>query len=182
MIPDSTKDDILKAMKNFDAEYRGKPYWRGWKKKRQHKYAIFYMEKVYPVKMIIKMATDYPQAQFSGGREANLYIEKLGFQIKTLRERRDLIFTRLNEMEGINVYKPEAAFYIFPMIDLNQFKWKTDKEFVFDYLRQKHVLTVFGSGFGPYGENGFRMVYLPTLDEISIAMERLEELLKENRI
>jgi len=65
---------------------------------------------------------------------------------------------------------------------MDQFKWKNDKEFVFDYLRQKHILTVFGSGFGPFGNNGFRMVYLPTLEEIDIAMNRLDELLRENRI
>ena len=56
------------------------------------------------------------------------------------------------------------------------------EEFVFDYLRKKHILTVFGSGFGPFGNDGFRMVYLPTLEEINIAMNRLEELLRENRI
>ncbi len=102
--------------------------------------------------------------------------------IHTLKERRDLMYSRLVEMEGISVYKPKAAFYIFPHIDLSLYKWKDDKEFVYDYLQQKHVLTVFGSGFGPSGENCFRMVYLPTLAEIEDAMNRLEELLKENRV
>jgi len=102
--------------------------------------------------------------------------------IQKLRDRRDLMYRRLTEMEGITVYKPEAAFYIFPVLDLEQFRWKSDKEFVFDLLRNKHVLTVFGSGFGPYGENGFRMVFLPTLNQIEIAMDRIEELLNEFRI
>ncbi len=102
--------------------------------------------------------------------------------IKALKDRRDLIYKRLSEMEGISVFNPEAAFYIFPMIDMDQFKWKNDKEFVFDYLRKKHVLTVFGSGFGPFGENGFRMVYLPSLEEIDSAMNKLADLLNENRI
>ncbi len=102
--------------------------------------------------------------------------------IEMLRERRDLMFNRLEEMEGITVFKPEAAFYIFPVLDMEQFTWKNDKEFVFDLLRKKHVLTVFGSGFGPYGENGFRMVYLPTLQQIDDAMNRLEDLLNVSRI
>ncbi len=102
--------------------------------------------------------------------------------VQMLKERRDLIYKRLAEMEGITVYKPEAAFYIFPMINMDLFKWKNDKEFVFDYLKTKHVLTVFGSGFGPFGENGFRMVYLPTLEEIAEAMDRLSDLLDKNRI
>ncbi|MHA1199161.1 MAG: aminotransferase class I/II-fold pyridoxal phosphate-dependent enzyme [Candidatus Heimdallarchaeaceae archaeon] len=102
--------------------------------------------------------------------------------IKALKDRRDLMYKRLSEMEGISVFKPEAAFYIFPMIAMDQFKWKNDKEFVFDFLRKKHVLTVFGSGFGPFGEDGFRMVYLPSLEEIESAMNKLDDLLNENRI
>lgn len=102
--------------------------------------------------------------------------------IQALKERRDLMYGRLSEMEGISVYKPEAAFYIFPVLAMEDFKWKNDKEFVFDLLRKKHILTVFGSGFGPYGQNGFRMVYLPILEQIEEAMNRLEEFLKENRI
>ena len=101
--------------------------------------------------------------------------------IQALRERRDLMYGRLSEMKGISVYKPEAAFYIFPVLAMEDFNWKNDKEFVFDLLRKKHILSVFGSGFGPYGENGFRMVYLPKLDQIEIAMNRLEDLLRENR-
>jgi len=102
--------------------------------------------------------------------------------IRILRERRDLMFKRLTEMEGITVFKPEAAFYIFPVLNMERFTWKNDKEFVFDLLRKKHVLSVFGSGFGPYGENGFRMVYLPTLQQIEDAMNRLEDLLNISRI
>ncbi len=112
-------------------------------------------------------------------QDLNTYLPQT---IKALKDRRDLMYIRLVEMEGISVYKPEAAFYIFPMLSMDQFKWKDDKEFVFDYLRQKHVLTVFGSGFGPFGKNGFRMVYLPSLEEIDSAMDKLEDLLNENRI
>lgn len=102
--------------------------------------------------------------------------------IKELRDRRNLMYERLVEMDGISVYKPEAAFYIFPVLNLDIFQWKDDKEFVYDFLKKKHVLSVFGSGFGPFGKNGFRMVYLPTLEEIDTAMNRLEELLKENTV
>ena len=112
-------------------------------------------------------------------KDQNSYLPET---IKELRDRRDLMYERLSKIDGISVYKPEAAFYIFPVLDLEKFKWENDKEFVFDYLKKKHVLTVFGSGFGPFGKNGFRMVYLPTLEEIEIAMNRLEELLDENRI
>ncbi len=101
--------------------------------------------------------------------------------ITTLKERRDVMYKRLHEMEGISVYKPKAAFYIFPKIDLELFDWKTDQEFVYSFLREKHVLTVFGSGFGPYGKNHFRMVYLPPEEQIEIAMDKLDSLLREHK-
>lgn len=111
-------------------------------------------------------------------KDQNTYLPET---IRALKQRRDLMYSRLSEMEGISVYKPEAAFYIFPVLSMDEFNWNNDKEFVFDLLRKKHILTVFGSGFGPFGKNGFRMVYLPTLEEIEESMNRLDQLLKENR-
>jgi len=110
--------------------------------------------------------------------DQSVYLPKV---IEDLRKRRDLMYNRLKEMDGISVYKPQAAFYIFPVLNMEQFTWKNDKEFVIDFLKKKHVLTVFGTGFGPYGKNGFRMVFLPTAEEIDESMNRLEEILKENR-
>jgi len=84
MIPECTRDDILNAMKIFDAEKRNDKRWIGWENKRQHCWAIAYETKMYPVKEIIRMATGGKSP--SGGKAANKYAGKRGFEIARLQE------------------------------------------------------------------------------------------------
>ena len=93
-----------------------------------------------------------------------------------LRKRRDFSYKRLNEIEGISTAKPNGAFYIFPRIEaMDSGIWKTDKDFVLDFLHEEHVLVVHGSGFcSTYGKNHFRAVILPTLETLEQAFNKLE--------
>ena len=98
--------------------------------------------------------------------------------VAKLRSRRDLIYKRLNEIEGISAQKPEAAFYIFPKIE-NLGKYKNDKEFILALLREEDVVGVFGSGFGKeFGDGYFRLVFLSQEELIEEAMNRLERFMK----
>lgn len=101
--------------------------------------------------------------------------------IKKLRERRDFSYKRLNEIPGISTAKPDAAFYIFPQIKQDAMKkggWKNDKEFVLDLLHTKNVLAVHGSGFGGYGENHIRIVFLPEMKVLAEIYDRLDDFMK----
>ncbi|MHA2379916.1 MAG: aminotransferase class I/II-fold pyridoxal phosphate-dependent enzyme [Candidatus Thorarchaeota archaeon] len=94
--------------------------------------------------------------------------------MKKLRERRDLIWKRLNAIDSVSTRLPQAAFYIMPKIELRG-RWKDDTEFVLDVLRETGVVFVPGSGFGAaYGTGHFRSVYLPPPDMIATAMDKLE--------
>lgn len=98
--------------------------------------------------------------------------------VAKLRSRRDLIYKRLNEIEGISTQKPEAAFYIFPHID-NLGKYKNDKEFILALLKEEGVVGVFGSGFDKtYGNDHFRLVFLSPDEIIDKAMNKLENFMK----
>ena len=98
-----------------------------------------------------------------------------------LRARRDYIMKRLDEMRRLSYTKPKGAFYIFPKIDLNGSRWKNDVDFVMDLLKKTGVLSVYGSGFGKkYGQEHFRMVFLPRLEMLEEAMNRLENFMKNN--
>ncbi len=99
---------------------------------------------------------------------------------RRLRERRDLIVRRLNEIDSVSTTVPQAAFYIMPKIDLNG-RWKDDYEFVLDVLDKTGVVFVPGSGFCPtYGAGHFRSVFLPPSEMIAEAMDRLEGFMSEH--
>ena len=103
------------------------------------------------------------------------YLEKY---MKKLRERRDYIYKRVQEIPGISAQKPQGAFYIFPRID-ERSKWKNDFDFVMDVLHEAHVLFVHGSGFGHAGDWHFRIVFLPPVDVLEEAMDRFEAFMRK---
>ena len=102
------------------------------------------------------------------------YITKFVSEIKT---HRDYVVKRLNAMNNISCSNPQGAFYAFPKIENN--KSGSDKEFVLELLKQKGVLTVHGSGFGAqYGSGHFRVVYLPNMEILESAMNKIEDFVR----
>ena len=98
--------------------------------------------------------------------------------VSELKKRRDLVVKRLNSIPGLSCPNPQGAFYAFPKIEDNRFG--TDKEFVQKLLESKGVLTVHGSGFGEkYGSGHFRLVYLPSLEILDSAMNKIEEFVSQ---
>lgn len=98
--------------------------------------------------------------------------------VSEIKKRRDLVVKRLNSMPGLSCPNPKGAFYAFPKIEDDRFG--TDKEFVQKLLEQKGVLTVHGSGFGEkYGSGHFRLVYLPSLEVLDSAMNKIEEFVSQ---
>lgn len=89
-------------------------------------------------------------------------------------EQREYITERLNSIPGITAVKPKAAFYIFPKIDIKKFKIHNDEKFILDFLKEQHVLMVHGGGFNWGQPDHFRIVYLPRVDELKMAMDKLE--------
>jgi aspartate/methionine/tyrosine aminotransferase len=98
--------------------------------------------------------------------------------VSEVKKRRDLVVKRLNSMPGLSCPNPRGAFYAFPKIEDKKFG--TDKEFVQNLLESKGVLTVHGSGFGEkYGSGHFRLVYLPNLEILDSAMNKIEEFVSQ---
>ncbi len=98
------------------------------------------------------------------------------------KKRRDLMVKRFNEINGFSVVKPKGAFYMFPRLDFSVLKaWKDDRDFVYSLLRETGVLTVFGSGFGKYGKDHIRTVYLPPESVINEAMDKIEEFVNSHK-
>ncbi len=92
-------------------------------------------------------------------------------------EQREYIYQALNDIPGISAVKPDAAFYIFPKLDTEKFHITNDEQFALDFLKEKHVLIVQGSGFNWGEPDHFRIVYLPQLEDLKIATRRLKDFL-----
>jgi len=102
--------------------------------------------------------------------------------VEKLRQRRDYAWKRLNEIEGVNCAKPEGAFYVFPKIQAVGRKWKTDKEFVLELLKETGVLLVHGSGFDAvYGAGHVRGVFLPPIETLEQALNELDRFMEKNK-
>jgi len=128
----------------------------------------------------VRIATSLPvqHAALESLRGPQDYIGKFVSEIK---KHRDLVVRRLNEMPGLSCPNPKGAFYAFPKIEDKKFG--TDKEFVTKLLETKGVLTVHGSGFGEqYGSGHFRLVYLPKIDVLDSAMNKIEEFVSNSKL
>lgn len=92
-------------------------------------------------------------------------------------EQRDYIYKALNDIPGISAVKPKAAFYIFPKIDAKKFNITNDEKFALDLLRDKKLLLINGKGFNWQEPDHFRVVYLPRVEVLEDAMDKLKDFL-----
>ena len=92
-------------------------------------------------------------------------------------EQREVIYNALNEIDGLSVVKPTAAFYMFPKLDIKKFGIKDDEKFVLDFLKEKHILFTHGGGFHWDQPDHFRVVFLPEVSVLSTAADRLNDFL-----
>ncbi len=113
------------------------------------------------------------QTALGGYQSVNEYIVPGG----RIYEQREYIWKALNDIPGVSAVKPKAAFYIFPKIDIKKFNITDDSRFAIDFLREKKVLIVPGSGFNWPSPDHFRIVYLPRMEVLHEAMLKLESFL-----
>lgn len=96
-------------------------------------------------------------------------------------EQRKCVYNALNSIPGISVKKPKAAFYAFPKIDIKKFNITDDEQFALDFLREKKVLIVHGGGFNWQEPDHFRVVYLPRVEVLNEATDKLGDFLTTYR-
>ena len=114
------------------------------------------------------------QTALGGYQSVNEYIVPGG----RIYEQREYVYKALNDIPGISAVKPKAAFYIFPKIDVKKFGITDDTRFALDFLREKRVLLVPGSGFNWHQPDHFRVVYLPRIPELKEAVDKMGQFLE----
>jgi alanine-synthesizing transaminase len=98
-----------------------------------------------------------------------------------LLAQREVCVDRIAQIDGLEVQSPGGAFYMF--VRLTDAQWAADdKQFVLDLLHEEHVLLVHGSGFSPeMGAGHFRLVFLPDVDVLHEAFDRIDRFLQRHR-
>ena len=114
------------------------------------------------------------QTSLGGYQSVNEYIVPGG----RIYEQRNFIYEALRDIPGISVVKPKAAFYIFPRLDVEKFHVTDDMKFAYDFLHEKQVLVVQGTGFNWVAPDHFRIVYLPHRRTLAQAMQKLGDFLE----
>ena len=98
---------------------------------------------------------------------------------RRLKDRADYSYKWLNEIPGISVNRIYGAFYMFPKVEMTD--WKDDREFVLDLLKETGVLLVNGSSFcEEFGQGHFRTITLPKINILSEAYDRLEKFMTKH--
>ncbi len=92
-------------------------------------------------------------------------------------QRRRFLVNAFRKM-GLDCFEPYGAFYIFPCI--KEFGM-TSEEFATRFLEEERVAAVPGSAFGDCGEGYLRISYASSLDNLKIAMSRLERFIGKLR-
>ena len=96
-------------------------------------------------------------------------------------DQREYIYQAINEIPGLSVVKPKAAFYMFPKIDIKRFGIYDDEKFALDFLREKKILFTHGGGFHCMEPDHFRIVYLPCIEDLKTAATALADFLTDYR-
>jgi len=98
-----------------------------------------------------------------------------------LYEQRNAAYESFSSIPGITCVKPKGALYVFPRIDTGRYHIFDDQKFLLDFLLEKKVLLVQGTGFNWPQPDHFRVVFLPTVDEIRSVAQRMADFLEEYR-
>lgn len=104
-------------------------------------------------------------------REGEGFVKEM---VEGYRRQRDLIYSRLSQMKGLEVKRPEGAFYIFPRV----LGLQDSFEFAKDLLLKKAVGVAPGCAFGLGGEGCIRLCFAAEEEVVAPALDRLEEYLE----
>lgn len=90
-------------------------------------------------------------------------------------EQREYVYNAISDIPGITCVKPKAAFYMFPKIDTDKFHITNDEQFALDLLRDKKILLIHGGGFNWKRPDHFRIVYLPRIEVLKEAIDKIAD-------
>lgn len=97
--------------------------------------------------------------------------------VEAFDERRQVVMSLANDIEGMRCVRPAGAFYAFPNISGTGFDAKTLQDRL---LSEAHVAAIAGTSFGAQGEGYLRISYANSVENIERAMARIKSWLGDN--
>lgn len=91
-----------------------------------------------------------------------------------LRKQRDLAYQMINAIDGLSCNQADGAMYLFVKVDAKRFNITDDEKMILDLLRQEKILLVHGKAFNINDGVYFRLVFLPHVDELEVALSRMK--------
>ncbi len=92
-------------------------------------------------------------------------------------QRRRFLIDAFQNM-GLDCFEPFGAFYVFPSIKRLEM---TSEEFATKLLKEEKVAVVPGTAFGDCGEGFLRISYAYSIENLKIALERMERFVKKHK-
>jgi aspartate aminotransferase len=93
------------------------------------------------------------------------------------QKRRDVVVAGLNRIKGFSCRMPKGAFYVFP--NITKTGWKS-KKLADALLEDAGVACLSGTAFGDYGEGYLRFSIANSLENLTKALERVDQWTKRN--
>lgn len=176
------QDTLCITMNGLSKNYRAAGFRGGWLvmtgAKQKAKSYIEGLTLLASLRLCANVPTQYAIQTALGGYQS---IQDLVMPTGRLHRQIMLAYERMVAIPGITCVKPKGALYIFPKIDLRQFDIIDDNAFVYDLLVEQKVLVVAGQGFNFSAPDHFRIVCLPNIDEMTVALDRIEAFLESRR-
>lgn len=169
-------DDILiVTMGGLSKNYRAAGFRGGWMiltgAKHKAKSYIEGLNFLFSTRLCANVITQYGiQTALGGYQSIDDLVNKPNGR---LYRQMNLAYEKLNSIPGVSCVKPKGALYLFPKIDLSQFTFEDDNHFVMSLLEEQKILVVGGRGFNFIPKNHFRIVFLPHVEQLSIALNKI---------
>jgi alanine-synthesizing transaminase len=169
-------DDILiVTMGGLSKNYRAAGFRGGWMiltgAKHKAKSYIEGLNFLFSTRLCANVITQYGiQTALGGYQSIDDLVNQPGGR---LYRQMNLAFEKLNSIPGVSCIKPKGALYLFPKIDLTQFTFEDDNHFVMSLLEEQKILVVAGTGFNFIPNNHFRIVFLPQVEQLTIALDKI---------
>ena len=130
------------------------------------------------MRMCANVPAQYAIQAALGGYQS---IEELTLPQGRLYEQRTTAHRLLSEIEGVSVNQADGALYLFPRLDPEIYPIEDDEAFVIELLRQKKILVSHGRAFNWIDDQHFRLVTLPSVEDLEDAIGRIADYLGEYR-